>query len=165
MHPLLGLTYTQCGTHTFVLCTPKSCTLGTQILCSHYSRITLDQPNVVGTECPSLWYSGQSRRGRTCRRVRTDMTQSQHAPMYYTACTACRTPQWAGQYTPNEWHGQWLTWDLLNFTGTASGGTLWGMLLSTHTAYKMHVCVQYKVCVWGGGGTIYGSSTEADGES
>ena len=56
-------------------------------------------PNGVGTEFPSLWYSGQSRRGRTCRCVMTDMTELQHAPMYYTACTASRTPQWAAQYT------------------------------------------------------------------
>ena len=139
--------------HAFVRCIRKSCTLDTRILCRH-KRLknfsTRDLPNGAGTECPSLWYSGQSRRGRTCRRVRTDMTQSQHAPMYYTACTACRTPQWAAQYTPNEWHGQWLTWDLLNFTGTASGGTL-------HTQPTRCMCVCDIRCVWGGGN--YGSST------
>ena len=86
MHTLCGLTHTQCGTHTFVRCIPKSCTLGTRILCSHKSLKNFSTQE-------------GSRRGRTCRRVRTDMTQSQHAPMYYTACAACRTPQWAAQYT------------------------------------------------------------------
>ena len=105
-------THTSSILHAFVQCTPKSCTLGTRILCRHKSLRnfrTWDLPNGVGTECPSLWYSGQSRRGWTCRCVRTDMTELQHAPMYYTAC---RTSQWATQYTANEWQGQWLTWDL-----------------------------------------------------
>ena len=46
----------------------------------------------------------------------------------------------------NEWHGQWLTWDLLNLTGTVRRGTLWGTLLSTYvqpTRYSM--CVGYSI--------------------
>ena len=44
IHTLLGLTHTQCGTHTLVQCIPKSCTLGTRTLCSHRQLSTAVQP-------------------------------------------------------------------------------------------------------------------------
>ena len=94
-HTLLGLTHTQCGTHTFVRCIPKSYGLGTRILCRHKHLKNFsarDLPNGVGTECPSLWYSGQSRRGRTCRRVRTDMHPCTTQPAVTWTLTHLRPP-------------------------------------------------------------------------